>query len=182
MSPCSLDAEEIELAFRTWLCRGCNGPKQGCGAIDVRLQSPLRLDKPLTFVAGGFPGIALKELLWQIDPEIVQRDLKLGRVFRSDGKLLDDWATFHGRYTLIIRGTESISQRVCSDCGRLVYFAMGERYLFPEPPTDADVYESDLSGLILKQREFQRLDLTRWRRGVHVDRVRVGDQIVEKKD
>jgi hypothetical protein len=170
-----MEAGSLEDAYKHWLCRGCNGPTPIARSIDVCLETPATLEKPMTGLSGGFPGIALKELISQISPEAVERDLFLGQVFLSDGTLLSDWVTYHGRHRLIIRGTKHISQRVCPDCGRLVYFAMGKRHLFPDPPLDATLYESDLSGIILNEVDFNALDLSKWRRGFYVDRLPVAE-------
>ena len=170
-----MHTDDLENARRTWMCPGCHRPLPNTGAIDVRLESPVQLHKPMTAVSEGVIGIALRELLLQIDPVSLHRDLFLGRVFRSDGTLLDRWATFRGRHQLIIRGTTHISQRLCSACDRIMYFAMGETHLFPEPPSDASVYESDLSGIIVTDTQFRRLDISKWRRGVQIDQLRVAD-------
>jgi hypothetical protein len=162
MNPCSIDKSTVEAARSIWLCQGCNHPKPNAQAIDVTIQGFEPDDPPLNFVYGfGIP-LAHKDFLFSFGEDIVVRDLFLGRVFLSNGKPLDDWVTFRGRYQLIIRGTRNVSYRQCTECARYVYFAMGPRYLYPAPPVDAAMFESDLSGLIVSRELFDRVVLDRW--------------------
>ena len=39
---------------------------------------------------------------------------------------------------------------------------MGRRYLFPRPPTDALIYESDLFGLVTTREVIASITLNRW--------------------
>jgi len=165
MNPCSMEKSASKAAKNSWLCRGCNYPKPNTQAIDVTIQGLKEPDDPpLNFVYGfGIP-LAHKDFLLSFGEDIVVRDLRLGRVFLSNGRPLDNWVTFQGRYRLIIRGTKNVSYRQCSECGRHVYFAMGPRYLYPAPPADAAMFESDLSGLIVSKELFERAVLHRWRK------------------
>ena len=176
MSPCSIDRSEGERLSGHYICKSCNGPLPHCRSIDVTLEHTTGIDKPLTFVAGGFPGIMCRDLLQRLDPEVIQRDLFLGRVFGPNGKLLDQWVTFHGRRTLIIRGTQHAGHRVCDMCHRVLYFATGLRYLFLAPPADATIFESDLSGLIFPAAMYHKIDLGKWRKKIHADELQVVDE------
>jgi hypothetical protein len=161
MNPCSMSNDAAEAAKRDWLCLGCNFPKPGRASIDVTLQSPEPRDAPLNFVYGfGIP-IAKRAFL-ECFGDSVFRDLHVGRVFLEGGGKLSDWVTFRGKAPLIVRGTRNISYRVRVECGRNVYFAMGSRYLFPTPPNDHDLFESDLSGLIVSESMFDRIALNSW--------------------
>ena len=140
--------------------------------MDVKLSSR-EIDKPLTFVAGGVPGLLFADFISSLPAEVVSRDLLLGRVFGPDGDFLPGWTTFRGQYRLIVRGTTNISHRTCESCGQLLYFAMGRRHLFPAPPKDAAVFQSDLAGLIVHEHLFPLLDVASWRGRIHVDRLQV---------
>lgn len=153
--------DAAEIAKRTWLCSGCNHPKPGQAAIDVTLQAPGPQDAPLNFVYGfGIP-IATMPFLESFGDSVV-RDLHLGRVFLENGKRLSDWVTFRGKSQLIIRGVKNVSHRVCGECGRNVYFAMGSRYLFPTPAKEHELFESDLSGLVVSATMFDRVAMNKW--------------------
>jgi hypothetical protein len=77
--------------------------------------------------------------------------LYLGDVFGPDGTRWDDWVTFRGKHGLIVRGsTEHAGNRLCPECGRNCYFGMHPQYLYPQPPTDVEIFQSDLWGLILR--------------------------------
>jgi hypothetical protein len=151
-----------EAAKKDWLCPGCNYPKPGVGSIDVTLQQPGPNDAPLNFIYGFGVPIAKRAFLGSFGENTINRDLHLGRVFLEGRGQLDDWVTVRGRHSLIIRGTKNVSRRQCTECGRNVYFAMGSRYLFPSPPSEHEMFESDLSGLIVSQRLFDLLTLNGW--------------------
>ena len=123
-----------EEARLSWLCRGCLTPKACYTGIDVQLQQVPPLESDLNFVNGCGLGVARTDLLAKIGADVVKRDLYLGSVYGPGGDLIGDWSTFHGRHRLVIRGSRHVSFRKCEDCGRVVYFGMGKRYLFPMPP------------------------------------------------
>ncbi len=161
MNSCSMSNVAALTAKQTWLCPGCNCPKPSQAAIDVTLQEPEPQDAPLNFVYGFGVPLANKAFLECLG-EAVIRDLYVGRVFNESGEEVPDWLTFRGKSRLIIRGTKNVSHRVCGECGRNVYFAMGSRYLFPTPPKDRELFESDLSGLIISAAIFDRIDINKW--------------------
>ena len=168
MNPCFLAEDAYAEAKRSWLCSGCCSPKPGFGAVDARLQEAPK-DKPLNFVMGcGLP-VAYGKFLDRLGESLVERDLSLGQVFGPDGTRLEDWVTFRGRRRLIIRGSREVSYRRCTECGRDVYFAMGKRYLYPNPPQDVALFESDLFGLVLPEEIFLRVAIEE-RRGASQNR------------
>jgi len=161
LSPCSLTDAGYTVACETWLCPGCCAPLPGTNALDVQLDHTPH-DGPLNFVNGCGVPVALWTFLDAIGKEVVQHELMLGRVYGPDGTTLQEWATFRGKQRLIIRGTNNVSHRRCSDCGRHVYFAMGRRYLFPEPPDGVEIFESDLFGLVLSQHLYSQIEMSKW--------------------
>ncbi len=150
MSPCSLIKEAYIEATNTWLCTACIRPKPEVTSVDVRIQESAP-EGPLNFVGDcGLPLVRMS-VLSALGEERIKRDLYLGCVFGPDGSRLDDWATFRGKRRVIIRGSKHVSYRVCPDCGRDVYFAMGTRYLYPLPSRDVEIFESHLFGLVLSE-------------------------------
>lgn len=105
-----------------------------------------------------------RELLQAFPSEIVGRDLFLGKVIGDGHTELEEWLTFQGRHRLIVRGRLDPGARICEECGRQLYSAGGRPYLFPAPPPGADVFESDLRGLIVTESLFQQIDLTPWKK------------------
>jgi len=177
MNPCFLTDDAYREATSTWLCRGCVRPKHDTQRIDAHIQDR-EPEGPLNLVSGcGLP-LAQKSFLFAFGQERIQRDLYLGQVFGPDGSRLDDWVTFRGKQRLIVRGTKNVSHRVCADCGRDVYFAMGTRYLYPAPPSDVELFESDLFGLIVLESVVSELEIPRHARVVR-ERLRV---LKEPKD
>lgn len=151
-----------EAARHDWLCHGCNFAKPGYGPIDVTIQNPGPEDAPLNFVYGFGVPIAKRTFLESFGDEVLGRDLLFGRVFVEGGSELADWVSFRGQHSLIIRGSKNVSYRKCPECRRNVYFAMGATYLFPTPPSGCEMFDSDLSGLVVSQRLFNLLKLNQW--------------------
>ncbi len=178
MNPCALVKPAYTEATKTWLCTGCAYPKPGVERIDACIQDAAP-DGPLNFVNGcGLP-LARKSFLLALGEERIKRDLYLGDVFGPDGSRLDDWVTFRGKRGLIVRGTKHPGHRVCSECGRNVYFALYPRYLYPQPPSDVEIFESSLFGLIFPESVATQVGIGGKIRGVTVERLKV---LQEPKD
>jgi hypothetical protein len=162
--PCFLQKVRRAQPSRPWMCLGCGTTKTGVTGVDVALQDRVPRDKPLNLVWGGGLGLIHQDLIDCIGPEIVKRDLNLGRVVGKAGTEVPGWYTFHGRCGVIIRGSKDAGFRTCDLCGRPVYFAMGKRYLFPAPPQNATIFESHLHGLVVPEFICERIATKQWRR------------------
>ena len=173
MDGCDLTKEADADARRSWLCTGCNSPKPGVGAIDVRI-SALPGKEPLNAVVGWGVPMASKAFLDAIESDLVQRELYLGRVYGPDGTERTEWATFRGKHRLIVRGIKHAGVRRCNECGRDVYFAMDKKYLYPSPPPGVSLFESHMCGLVLTEDVFFRTGIEKWS-GLWVDKLSVAD-------
>ncbi len=167
-NPCFQTKPAHAAALGTTLCAGCLHPRPDITAIDVWLQGQSPRDKPLNFLYACGLGLIHQELVDLLEPIHVERDLYLGRVYNASSRECTDWHTFHGRRTLIMRGSEDAEYRTCPECGRNIYHATGTRYLFPSPPADAEIYGSNLGGLIVPSETAARIKAKRWR-VVHVE-------------
>lgn len=174
MAPCSIDKDAYAQARKTWLCEGCCTPKPEQREIDCRIQETRPTDEPLNFVNGCGVPLVCKRFLSELGDDVAMRDLYLGCLYGPDGQPIEDWLTFRGRRRIIVRGSRNVSYRKCSECGRSVYFAMGKRYLYPEPPHDVSIFESDLFGLVLPESVFGRVRFHKWE-NVTIDRLEVLD-------
>jgi hypothetical protein len=164
MSSCSLTHETRDEARRSWMCAECLRPKPYVRSVDVWIQDRRPADKPMNFVTGAGPPIVHRELLEVIGADIVGRDLYIGRVFGKGGKEIRDWVTARGRRRVILRGTTGAGYRLCPMCGRTLYSATGAPYLYPAPPADATVFESDLFGIVVPHEIYERAAAKKWRR------------------
>ena len=168
----SMEQEAYTIARQTWLCTGCLYPKPGHGPIDATLEDFSPGDWSMSFVNGcGLP-IARKDMLACFGDARVRQDLQLGRVVGPDGTPFEEWVTFRGRHKIIVRGTKNVAFRQCEECGRNIYFAMGSRYLYPDPPLGSVLLESDLLGLVMPEYVFDEVDIRRWK-GLAVNRLPV---------
>lgn len=155
MDGCFLTKEAEREASKTWLCTACKCPRPGTQAVDVWLQEE-RIEGVLNGVFGAGVGVARRDFLARIGDELVARELHLGRALGPDGRALRDWVSFRGRHVLIIRASKHVSGGPCEACGRIGYFAMGKRYLYPSPVEGVELFESDLWGLVLPEHVFER--------------------------
>jgi len=162
MSPCTLDKSALAQAKETWLCSGCGAPKPSVGSVDVQIQEDRPEDVPLTFVNGCGVILARRDFVDALGQAYVQANLLLGSVTGPAGETMTDWLTVRARHRVIVRGSKNVSHRCCDVCGRHVYFAMGGRYLFPAPPAEASICETDLYGLLVIPDVFDSVALARW--------------------
>jgi hypothetical protein len=161
MRPCSLVKDLRRSRRPIWYCTGCGVPKDIGAPIDVQIQEPRVFDPPLNFIHGG-PAVARCELLNSIEREIIERDLWIGQLYGPNGQEINDWRTFKGKVRLILRGSKSPTYRNCTECGRLLYSAMGGSYLYPAPPPGVRVFESHLYGLVVPDSLMEAIDVRRW--------------------
>jgi hypothetical protein len=175
MHPCYETKEAHAEAMRTTLCPGCAFPRPGVTSVDVRLQERSPRDKPLNIMFASGVGLVHRELLDLIGEDLARRELYLGRVFGNRGNEVADWVTFRGRNRVIVRGSKDAEYRTCKRCGRNIYHATGKRYLYPAPPSEATIFESDLSGLVLPPDVYDRVATRKWRK-LGVDKLPVLDQ------
>ena len=142
------------VAQRTWLCAGCSTPRPETTAINVYLQD----EEPsgtINFVNGHGISVIRRDILLSFGEIVIARDLYVGRVFNKDNREIAGWATFRAKQKVIIRGTKNVSCRKCAECGRIVYFANGPRYLCPAPQKLTVLSESDLFGMVIPEVLFK---------------------------
>jgi hypothetical protein len=132
-------------------------------------------DKPLNFVNSCGVPVIHRDLLSLIDDEIVKRDLYIGRVLNEQGNEVRDWCTARGRHQIIVRGSKEAGSRTCEECDRTLYCAMGKRSLFPAPPSDAAIFESDFLGFVVTRNIADRITTRKWRR-MYVEPLPVPDE------
>lgn len=169
MHPLEMVDEQYKQALQTWLCPACKSPRPGTGAIDVTVESQSTRNRAaLNLVMGSGVPVARREVLFSLGPERVFRDLYIGQVLKRNGTPVEGLVTFRGKRSLLVRGSKNVSYRQCPECGNQLYFSMiGDRYLHGLPPRGADLFESQLWGLIFSDEIAKGLDLTRWERVTH---------------
>lgn len=147
----------------SWVCPRCEGVLPATGPIDVEIDEgdPGRGD--LTFVVPFCLGLIRRELLDVLGAG-VEKELFLGKVTGPDG-VIDGWATYRARRSVIVRGRDHATSRRCPACSRVIYSAIESEHLFPAPPQDAAAFESQYGALVVRQDAALRAAL-RQRRGL----------------
>ncbi len=162
---CSLTHECRAAARHSWMCSGCTSVKPSTTSVDVWLQEKSPANKPFNFVfVGGGIRLVHSDLLLQFGEENIARDLYIGRVYGGAGNELTDWSTVRGRKRVLLRGSSDVKHRICPDCGQLLYSALGPSYLYPEPPEDAAIFESNLCGFVVRKEVAERIAAIKSRR------------------
>ena len=164
MNPCTMVKPVYEQARMTWLCTGCAFPKPDTKVVDATIQEEKPDNTPLNMISGCGVGIARKDFLFSFGEDLVRQHLYLGQVFAPDNRLLENWVTFVGRHRIIVRGSKNAGVRRCVKCGRNVYFAMGQLYLYPEPPRDIAIFDAGNGRLVVSEALIERVKLNAWRK------------------
>jgi hypothetical protein len=137
-------------------CNHCNRPRQHCSSIEITLQDS-RL-KPSPNASDPRWGLTFwkKSLLELIDIDDISRYLCIGIVRNNAGKPLDEWLYLYSTNRIIIRGSRGAGFRLCPECGHTLYSAQGPEYLYPAPPEDVPIFQSDKSSLVIDSRYLDR--------------------------
>ena len=155
------------------MCPRCQFVLPGCGPIDIVIRDEGPIDTPLAFLYDGFLGLVWNEFLAPLGPELVARDLHLGRVAYPDGRLVEGCSTFHGRHRVLIRGSKKrLDYSRCQKCGRKYYSSFGPYYLCPPPPPEHEILTTNW-GLVLRPEMFSLLKIKGQRKRVTIRRLAV---------
>ena len=158
---CSMTEESEKQAWTTWRCRKSQHTRPGFEGVDVVLKSaPER--SSLNFEVRL--GIASMEFLSALGMDVVERHFYLGRVLLRNGTQLDNWATFHGRQKIIVRGTNDVGYHLCSECNQPCYYASPPSYLYPRPPADAEIFDAGFGSIVVVERILDRIRSTVWKK------------------
>ena len=173
-----------ELASEGWFCESCFGFRAGAGAVDIRIKERRIPSSPLASVRGTRVTLARQSFLDLFGKDRVGRDLMIGAVLGPDGSPIDDWVTWRAHRRVVIRrknglgytgaGHQYIGWRRCAECGRLIYHALGAAYLSPAPDPDRDLFESHLTGLVVRSDLAEVITIPR-RKGVGLERLKILD-------
>ncbi len=139
-----------QCAEGTLYCKECFQVWEEIEAIDVVIDDWEYLNPrvPFTFFEQPMLPVVHSSFLDCFRPDLVARDLYLGRVYIGKGVLQPDWFTVRSRHRLIVRGTEHVSLRWCEACGRPVYYASAGFFLYPEPAVDVAYFTNDADFVV----------------------------------
>ncbi len=161
----SMDKGAEKIAYQTWVCPGCYAILPGMQSIDVVVQCKGPSNRtPLNIVWGYGIRLAKKDFLAQFGWNFVEKNFFIGKVFLENRNLLDNWVTCRSKHPqLIMRGKKKASHRKCEICNRNIYFAMPPFYLYPPPPPDIEIFESDMNTLIVTEPLLEKIDRKKFR-------------------
>jgi hypothetical protein len=159
LNPCTLERDASGNDSPEWLCPGCNAPRPGVTSVDVQIQERRPGSGPLACLIAGGILLARRDWLEMLGLGRTKEDLFLGSVRGDGGRILRDWSTVRARHSVIVRGSKNAGYRKCDVCGRIVYFAMGVKYLCPAPAEDAYVFESYACSLVIDAKVVDRSTL-----------------------
>lgn len=179
-NPASPDPQWFAQAQGSLLCKGCCSPRATTHAVDVVLQR-LPDDSALNFVQGVCVAIATVPFLRALLPEGPEKYLYLGKVFDSEKSEVPAVLSVMGHKTVLIRGGEKSSFRVCQDCGRVWYSPVGKRYVLKRDVGETEVLDAWFGSLVVSEVVAQRLTEGKWKNLV-VQKLEVRDEPVDGLD
>jgi len=162
------------------LCKGCSSARSVVKPVDVVLQT--KPDKSaLNFVHGVHIHIASVQLLETLFPDGPSEVLRLGKVLGPRREEASEHRTIMASNHILVRGDERSSFRVCPDCGRVWYSAIGKRYILKRNLLKGDVFETQSGNLIVTEQIANRVADKSWRNLV-VNKLEVRDAPVDGLD
>ncbi len=150
MTSCDLTAESLEAARRDWLCTDCQTAIAGVGPFDVCIVNRTIPARSLSWIVPGGICVVHLDLLDKLSQWLTKKTMSTGHISDANGREFHSWRTVWFHHRVIIRGTTEVSCRVCDQCGRNAYFALGEEYLSPEPAPEVEAFGSCLSGIVIR--------------------------------
>lgn len=159
----TLSPHNAPQALAQWRCEACKGVMRWTAPVNIIVQGDRPRLNALNMIWGADAGAIHHDFAEALGREVVEAHLLLGSMRTEEGKLLDRWSTFIGRHRLIVRGSREVSWRRCEACGRVCYFALGKRYLFPAPDPLVKIFHAGGSELVVTEDIYARLSGTRWR-------------------
>ncbi len=99
-------------------------------------------------------GLIRGDLLALLPPEAVRECLVLGPVEDGNGRENRNWRSFFSPFEVVVRGTDHVAFRRCPECDWPFYFALGRRYLCPEPVPAVPLAHAGYGQLVVSRELF----------------------------
>lgn len=129
-------------------------------------------------VYGVYVCFAVAEFLSALCNGEASRFFHLGRVLDSEHGEVSGVATFMCQKSMLVRGSEKSSFRICPICGRCLYSAVGKRYVLKRDVQDAVIVEDQKGCLVVSESVVQRLKGREWK-NLGVKKLEVRDEPVD---
>jgi hypothetical protein len=177
-NPETPDKNWLEGVKQTLLCKECSSARVVGRAIDILLQTtPDR--SALNFVHGVCLYIAGVTFLEALFPEGPEKVLSLGTVFGPDRKEAAGFRTMmKSNSVILVRGNERSTFRVCPQCKRIWYSAIGRRYILMRDVGQCSVFESQYGDLVVAEPIVERLAGGKWR-NLAVQKLDIRDEPID---
>ncbi len=161
-NPETPDETWFEESKRRLCCERCSSARVTGQPIDVVLQTkPDR--SALNFVHGVHIHISEKSFLNTLFPEGPEKVLGLGKVFGPTREVASGFVTIMSRDRILVRGDERSTFRICPQCHRIWYSAIGKRYILKADIRDAFVFESQSGNLVVAEPIARRVIGGKWK-------------------
>lgn len=156
--PIEIDTDWLRQVGKEVLCPECGTVRQQLGAVSVAIA---RMYRPFSLQSLDASGLAIAStsFLSSLGNDLGVKDLYLGDVFDSKGKLIPNYRTVRGRELAHIRGSRRSSARTCGICGRIFHYPWPPHYLVHRSVGDRLAYENQMGQLIMNLEAAQRLSV-----------------------
>ena len=176
--PCDADELWFKKFREKYTCPGCRNtyPEARKQGIDVWIKKRPNVSAINSINSTGI-SIARRDFM-ELFYEEVNKYLKIGKVFTSDGILVNDFITFVGVNQLILRGGEKsyFKNTPCQCCGRYRYWPAYPWYILRDNLFDQPLFVSwGLNGLIITEELKSRIEKGKWK-GIYITKLPVLDE------
>jgi hypothetical protein len=158
LDACTVDSDRFDYTPFA-LCSQCQSASTLSGPVELHLQntrfsrSPIKCVQQLADV-----GVISREFTDAMPSTAVSQCLILGTVYGGNGNRTDRWHSFHSPFSITVRGTKHVTFRTCPECGRHLYFAVGDRHLCPAPPKEIPIFHAGYGTLVVNSDVFNTIN------------------------
>ena len=179
-SICHVDDSWWQEFRKKAVCPGCKDvyPDVRKSGIDIFLERRPDISA-VNSIQRADIGIARRDFL-DLFADKADRYLSLGRVFKGNGELLNNFVSFVGQRLLPLRGSEK-SQFFgnCHRCGRFNYVPEHPWYVLRDSLFDQPIFQSwGLDGLIVNEELQARIKRGRWK-GICIAKIPIVDEAID---
>lgn len=153
-----MTSQQYEKALETWLCPDCKQPLATSGPVDVAIRET-RVSGQLNFVPDCWVALARKSYLAHFGLDLVREYFYLGSVRGKDGRVIEDWCTYIGKYSVDVLGSESYPERICAGCGRLLRGGQGKQCIDWTCDDSVRMAQSNYLGIVMPSRVHAGLSI-----------------------
>jgi ribosomal protein S27E len=161
-NPASAEPDWFAEARGSFLCKGCGSVPRGSNVVDVAVQR-VPDKSSINVIYGLGLCFAVTPLLDTLSNGATASVFHLGRVLDSHRSQIAAVHTFMCPNNVLVRGNEKSTFRICPQCGRVLYSAVGKRYVLKREVEGVFIAEDQMGCLVVNESVAQRCYAGKWK-------------------